>query len=268
MSANQFKVQIIGSKDDDEHLRLSDFIDQLKSIRETLNEIDKKLAKSTTPLTDYKVVDLSHSSPSTVELEAIPIDEENNNSVQVIDRFFDGIEKINSGSAPDDFDSTLLESFANIGKGFRRRIQGIVFKRNGIDVNIGRSFEKQIRKIIGEDQIMDGSIEGSLEMINFHGGANKFNIYPIVGPQRVTCHFPKELLKDAILSVGQYINVEGKLCYKERDKYPYGLYVKSIEIYPPENELPSIFDLRGIAPDATGELSSGEFVRKIRDAKK
>jgi hypothetical protein len=37
---------------------------------------------------------------------------------------------------------------------------------------------------------------------------------------------------------------------------------------PPENELPSILALRGIAPDATGNLKSEDFVRRLRDAER
>ena len=39
-----------------------------------------------------------------------------------------------------------------------------------------------------------------------------------------------------------------------------------IEIYPPEDELPTIFDLRGIAPNATGDRKSEDFIRDLRNA--
>jgi hypothetical protein len=41
--------------------------------------------------------------------------------------------------------------------------------------------------------------------------------------------------------------------------------VRQIEAFPPESELPTWDDLRGRAPDATGELSSEAFVRELRD---
>jgi hypothetical protein len=267
MEQNSFKIQITGAFEDNEHVRLTDFIEQLNAIKETLNELDKKLSKTSTTTVDYKIVDLSHSSPSSVVLEAIPLDPNNNNTVQIIDRFFEGIEKINSGTAPEDFDSNMLERFGKIGKSYKRRINRVMFFRNSTSVQIGETFEAKIKQIVGEDKLYDGSVEGTLEMINLHRGVNKFNIYPIIGVQKITCHFPNKLLKDAISSVGRYINVTGKLIYKERDKFPYKIDVQSIEIYPEENELPNIFDLRGIAPDMIGNISSEEFVRRGRDGK-
>ena len=38
-----------------------------------------------------------------------------------------------------------------------------------------------------------------------------------------------------------------------------------IEIYPDEKELPSLFDLCGIAPNASNNLSSEDFIREMRD---
>ena len=35
---------------------------------------------------------------------------------------------------------------------------------------------------------------------------------------------------------------------------------------PEDDELPSLLDLRGTAPDITGDLSSEEFVRRLRSA--
>ncbi len=42
------------------------------------------------------------------------------------------------------------------------------------------------------------------------------------------------------------------------------LDVGKIEAFPPESDLPDWEDLRGRAPDATGDLSSEAFVRELR----
>lgn len=36
----------------------------------------------------------------------------------------------------------------------------------------------------------EGAIEGMLEQINLHHGANVFYIYPEIGPRKISCHFP------------------------------------------------------------------------------
>lgn len=47
--------------------------------------------------------------------------------------------------------------------------------------------------------------------------------------------------------------------------FPHQVQVTQIEAFPPESELPDWDDLRGMAPDATGELSSEAFIRELRD---
>lgn len=118
---------------------------------------------------------------------------------------------------------------------------------------------------LGPDEVTQGSISGMLELINIHASANTFRIYPIVGPKKVDCHFNKDKLDKAISGINHYVDVSGSLRRKSKDKFPYAMDVIEIEIYPDERELPSIFDLRGIAPNATGDIKSEDFVRRIRD---
>ena len=111
----------------------------------------------------------------------------------------------------------------------------------------------------------DSTIEGMLEQINVHQGANTFHIYPEVGPRKLTCHFPPKLFDDAVSAVGRRVEVFGTLKYRLAAPFPYQISVISIDAFPPNHELPDWEDLRGRAPDATGALSSEAFVRKLRD---
>jgi hypothetical protein len=261
------KIQFTGSIEDDEHLRLSAFIEELNSMREALTELDKALSHSEKATVDYRIVDLTHSSPAAVVLEPIPTKDTkaiSDVSGQIVNKFLDVVEGINNGVVPRELDSDVLEHFGKIGWGFRRKISKIVLVSDNREIPVGKTFSAQVKRILGEDQVMDGSVEGTLEMINIHAGSNKFEIYPAVGPKKVKCHFSKVNLEAAIAGVGKYINVTGKVHYRERDKHPYKIMVASIEIYPQEDKLPSIFDLKGIAPDLTGNLSSEEYLRKIR----
>jgi len=110
-----------------------------------------------------------------------------------------------------------------------------------------------------------GSVAGTLEVINIHARENTFRIYPIVGAKKVDCHFRSEQLNNAIAGINRYVNVTGCLRYKRRDKFPYAINDAEVEVYPDEQELPSIFDLKGVAPDAAGSLKSEDFVKKLRD---
>lgn len=266
MAKNKITVQLKGSVADNEDVRLADFIEELSAIREILSEIDQKIIKSSEPSTDYRIVDLSHFSPARVVIEAIPLEEDRDNSVAVVDKFFVGLKAIQQGKVPEEFESPLLERFKKLGRGFHRNIREVVISRDDSQISIRKNFEAEIVKIIGDDQLSSGSMTGMLEMINLHRGANKFNIYPFVGPDRLACHFSSSLLREAIDGLNQYVRVTGKLKYKQRDRFPYAIDVEEIEVFPGEDELPTIFDLRGIAPKATGDMSSVEFVRKLRNA--
>ena len=104
-----------------------------------------------------------------------------------------------------------------------------------------------------------------LEQINIHDGANVFSIYPEIGPSRVQCHFGPSLFDKAISAVGERVSVSGTFKYKPEENFPYAVDVDDIDIYPREDELPTFDDLRGIAPDATGDILSEDFIAVRRD---
>ena len=56
----------------------------------------------------------------------------------------------------------------------------------------------------------------------------------------------------------------GDIKYKRNAQYPYEIIVEKMEIFPDEDELPTIYDLQGIAPDATHGISSEMFIANIR----
>lgn len=262
----RLKIRLIGAIEDSEHLLFADFVQQLSVIREALDGIDGEFFGHGTPTTNYRVVDLSHSSPAAVILEPFPIDKQQNNAAAVVERLLDAVRQINQGTSPDDMDSIMLEKIGKIARPYRRHVSEVVLSSDGEEVRISKTFEANIEKIIGEDLVFDGHLDGTLEMINFHREANKFQIFPLIGASKITCHFPGELLPKAIQSVGKNIRVHGKLKQKQRDRYPYGVDVNEIEILPIETDLPTFADIRGIAPNFTGGISSVEFVQRLRNA--
>ena len=259
-------IQLRGAFEDGEHVRLFDFVQELEAVREALDEIDSQFFGHGHPTTDYRVVDLRHNSPAAVILEPFPLDPQKNNAAAVVDRLLNTIRNINEGSVPADIDSVTLEKIGKIAKPYKRRVQEVLITCDNEQVRVPKTFEASIVKIIGEDQIFDGSFDGMLEMINFHGGVNRFNIYPTVGPARLNCRFSDELLKPAIEAVGKYVRVTGKIKQKQRDRFPYGIDAAQVETLPTEVDLPSFKDIRGIAPNLTGGMTSEDFVRSLRNA--
>lgn len=148
-----------------------------------------------------------------------------------------------------------------------RHISEISISADGIDIPVTRELEHRIDQIIGPDILAEGTIAGDLETVNVHNRST-FYIYPTVGPKKVLCNFPVHLFEAVKLGLKQYVSVSGKLRYKAREPFPYAIDVTDIEINPPGNELPSLWDLRGIEEHATGDVDSVAFIRAMRDAKK
>ena len=72
----------------------------------------------------------------------------------------------------------------------------------------------------------------SLELINVHKNANRFHIFPVVGPEKVVCHFSNSLMSQAVSAVGRSVRVLGKTRKKPIDRFPHAIEVESIEVLP------------------------------------
>lgn len=114
------------------------------------------------------------------------------------------------------------------------------------------------------DDIMEDSIIGYLKVLRFKK-TPPYIIYPIVGASKVTCNFPHELRDLALEAVNHYVLVEGMFKYRHGSAYPYSVSVSHLEIYS-ETGTSQLSDLCGIAPNATGGLTSEDFVRQMRDS--
>lgn len=266
MAGKIITIEIKGMFVDDEHVLLDEFASELTAISNALKNVDKIVTKKSTPTINFRVIDLSHSSPAKILLEAQPINPEIDHSDEIVEKFYRGLDDISTkGKAPSDFDYHTLETFKGIGKKIKKTIGRLVVSANGHSCNITEDFQSKIQVIQGPDEEVKGSISGRVEYINFHGTSNIFNIYPSVGPTKIKCHFPKRLLSEAVSSVNKYVTVLGKIKYKARTQFPLEIDVDEIEIRKQAKDFPKLANLKGIAPDLTEGLSPTEFVRKMRD---
>lgn len=267
MTGEKIIIQLEGSNEDQGHLRLNELIKQLELVASALKHTEQTLSKNDERSIYYRVVDLTHNSPVTCVLEAVSNNPENKSDIatRVISNFLRNLRQINSkGKVPSRVDTTALESYKELGSLLDKNVSRIKISNSNVDIHIDKTFHDKVENIIGPDEISKGSLTGSVEWINIHN-SNTFNIYPIVGAKKVKCTFSKDLKEQVISALDKYVRVYGDLRYKSRDNFPYALTVEEINILPDENELPTLYDLRGIAPFATGTLTSQEFVDSIRD---
>ncbi len=264
MNQKTLKYTICGKDEDNNYVRLSDLIVGLSEINTTLNNINRSVSKEFKPTNYYRIISLSQQSPATIEIEAIPYKNKQDYSTVIIDKFINGLEEIQHGSIPKEFDWNIINSYSKIGQRLKKNVGHITISVGEKVIELNKDVETMVKNIIGEDEIEKDAVSGILEALNIHGGKNKFIIYPIVGAKKIDCIFPNTLIDDAILAIKKYIELKGVVRYRKNAKFPYMINVEELEIYPDEDELPDLFDLEGISPNVTGDLSVEEFIESIR----
>lgn len=118
-------------------------------------------------------------------------------------------------------------------------------------------------KILRTTMVQEGSVTGLLEKVNVHERC-EFVLYPPIPGYAVNCDFPEAMLPLVRKAIKRNVTVRGSMHYYADHAFPKVVHVKSLEIHPCDDELPSLAALRGLAPGSTGELSAVDFVRSLR----
>ncbi len=148
-----------------------------------------------------------------------------------------------------------------------KKIEQFIISRNGNKPTLINELPAKIDLLLGPDASEFGSAKGRLEYLNLHGMANVFYIYPPHNLSKIKCRFSKKLRASVIASIDKNVTVYGIKKYKPNIKSynPYEIMVEDINVHPNSEQLPKLSDLYGIAPDATGNKTSEDFIRGIRD---
>ena len=267
-AGERITVELVGASEDDGHLRLSEFIKQLQAVKSALKQTERTITGKDEPELYYRIVKVRHSSPLSVTIEPTPLKPEEGREIakSTIKKFFTTLHMIDKQTdAPEDFDLPALEAYRDLGTMLDKHVAGITITTSRRrKVQIDKKFETKVSEIIGPDELIEGSLSGMLEWLNLHN-TSVFHIYPVIGAKKVVCNFPKRLKEKVKAAIDSHVEAYGELRYKKWGDFPYAMNVSDLDILPPDDELPTLFDLRGIAPNATGGISSAEFVRAIRD---
>jgi hypothetical protein len=201
-----------------------------------------------------------------VTIEGVPHKNAPIKAAQVMQTFVTDVRALSNKKPPARADLAMLEAYRDLSKPLERHIQHVeIVETKNRTIPIDRAFSQNVEKVIGPDSFSFGSISGRLERVNLHN-AYRFEIYPTIGPKRVKCEFKSELKEQVKRALDGYVTVSGRLRYKTWDKYPHAIDARAIDEHKDEKRLPSLHDLRGVAPKATGAVSAEDFVRSIRDA--
>jgi hypothetical protein len=263
--AKRITIQLVGAKDDQGNVRLSDFTDQLNIIKKALFERERLVAGVEAPHIDYKIVDLHHSN-ATIVIEPISV----NGTAEYADKFVDGFSNElrsikKTATLTDEPDVERLRTYQKIGHRPDNMISKVKISVGRKPVTIDESFKENVEKILGPDEFIQGTISGMLDAINFHN-TNRFTLYPQLGPTRVSGTFDPPLRPKVKDAVGNFVTVIGRLRYKQWSAFPHGVVAEDIDIHEPDSSLPTLSELRGAFAGALGEKTSVEFVEQIRES--
>ncbi|BBM89210.1 hypothetical protein COTS27_00905 [Spirochaetota bacterium] len=267
----------------DDNIDLNVCIQYLSSLQKVFKKTAKKIysnfPKKTTeknfsndPV--FKIVHANKRSPFNILLNVLWIDDER--SKLLIEDTKNNLMSISSKKESKiDLEYDILESYkklSHLSKGKDDRYNAVIKFPDNKEVNIDENFVKNIDKLLkGSDSCITSyegcitSYEGELEQINLHDDINYFYIYPYSLPEKIRCVFPKELRNLVIKGIGRKVCVTGEAIYSKNQNFPCLIKAKEIDIYPSETDLPDWDNLFGIAPNATGELQSEDFVRRLRN---
>lgn len=269
-------IQIVGAESDNRDVRFSDLIKQLEAVKIALKETEVSLrdGEKTFSALDYRVIDLTHSSPSQFELQ--PITEKGNREYanRVLKTFTTELRRIRKNSRlvkkPE---INRLIAYDEIGPREKSHINEVRITLRERNVNrpiapreatVDKRFKEKLESILGPDEITYGAISGRLEYVNVHN-TRSFRLYPLIGPRWIRGRFTNDLLPEIRKALDRQVTIFGKLQFKSWDKHPYAIVAQSIDIHESDSDLPTFNDLKGIAPSLTGDVRSSDWVRKIRD---
>ncbi|MGL4231661.1 MAG: hypothetical protein ACRCWJ_09875 [Casimicrobium sp.] len=242
------------------------FINKLDEFRSALSETDKFLSGGDATV-QFLVKDLSHSSPSAVTIgwEGAGITAAHQEKIfpyfgRLVDGLTNGtVREVDEAAYP------LLDKLLALAAGLGKEMARMWLSRQGADIAaFTPETVKALEDLLGTPYQSYGSAKGRVEAYNSHSKEKFFYLYPIIG-QRIKCVFDESRRTKASGSVDKSVTVTGLVKYRRGSFVPFEIAVGDIEEIPADSELPSLSSFEGIAPNATGDIDSVEFVRKQRD---
>lgn len=261
-------IQMEGIEADGGDVRLGDFIEELSAIKNALRHTERIVVKSDTHAVNYRVVDLSHSSPAKVTVAITSRDPVYRDTPRKISRRFTSSLRLvcSSHRYGERLDMKTLEAFQGITAPTKKHVSKVtVTGERNKSIQIDKEFDRNLQRLFERDESERDEIIGRVERVDIHN-KNQFDIYPAIGATRIRCSAPSRLHADIINAVGKLVSVDGWALYRKDTSFPYAMKVEKIEVYEDDEDLPKMSDLHGIAPDATGDKSPEDFIRELRDA--
>lgn len=257
--------QLEGDPQEDGLVRATDFLEFFEGVLRVLKNLERSTARGAGEVT-YRIAGLEAHSAA-VEIEVESADEQNYRANTIVDRFSAGTAALHRGTI-DQFeaDSDTIRAFKQLLTPLGEHVPAVLIRADSTEVVF--SAESGSAAVFAlETEVSDisvGTFSGFIDAVNVHRDPIFF-LYPTIGPTKIRCEFDRTMLDDVRTALKQYVTVHGLMAYRVGNPFPIRITVERFEINPPEDELPTLASLWGMAPDLTGGLSSEEYIRQLRD---
>lgn len=260
---NRISILIEGPPEARGDVGLGVFISALSAFQVALRSMKSPSGR---PRSAFSVADLSHSSPATVVLAERT---RGRNLPWQASALMDTLQRVRAWPGSKgrpliaDVDVDTLVSLRELTALLKKNVTRLEIYTPMATARIDRDFDCALEAALGFDEVYRGLVAGRLERVNLHNDRT-FYVYPTVGPAKVACEFDEELRGDVTAAVDRYVTVTGELRKRSGSRYAHSIHATSIHVHPKTSDLPTLKDIAGIAPGATGDEKSEDFVRRIR----
>lgn len=250
-------ARLVGADEDGGHVQYDDFLRFCGVMGVCLKRAESAVTGQSARI-HYRIVGLRDSSAG-IELAAIRPKKGSDCRAAVRNLFLGTILAIQSGGAIDSrLTPEALEDFRELYKAPKKTKEIWIEGKQ-----ITSRYLANIDEILRPSFESEGSVTGVLERLNVHE-KNEFSLFPPLWGA-VTCVFPAELFEKVRSAIKRNVTVFGKLMYPPDRPYPVKVQVKSLEVHPPDEELPTLSELRGVFRGCLEGKTATEFIRAIRD---
>jgi hypothetical protein len=268
-TSNLITIKVEGFDSENGHVRADEFVGELERLLIVLNGVDRLVGNTGHPTLYYRIVSLRHGSPVSVTLEPVVRPTIHKPAKDFIGirhhRFFSELEAIREDRPLSaEMDEQLLEHLLDLSGTENKTFKSVTIQNGASHIKLDSQFEQNLKKILGEYDASYGGVEGKMDTANIHGYARRFWIYPVIGASKIRCDFLPGTSDQIKAALGSYVRVEGVKHFRPQSPYPFRISVKELTIIKDTKPV-SLKDLGGVAKGATEQLSSVEFVRKMRN---
>lgn len=247
-------------------ITLSGFLGQIQDHLHMLKEYDLAISHGRRASLEWLITDVSTGS-LIVETESRSTLPDKDFGTDVTAAYFTGWERIeNDGSSPPYLTGRGMRAARRIAQRIGQEgMDGVVISSSHHRVAISERASKNIKVLLPEKDESLGSAEGTLETISIHRG-RRFVIYHSRTKKAIHCDIPSEsnLLDQAMDALGNRVVVGGRLHMNARGE-PVRILVEELRTLREQSKLPSIASLGGRYPDITGDLTTEEYIRDLRE---